>query len=298
MTYEDFNGFGLPVAGSSAGSPFGYGGGNGCQSDADAGLILMGHRYYDPRTGRFITQDPAGSGDNWYAYANNDPVNSIDPSGLSTGLPGTLGAPDQHYSGSFGSDPFELFGEQTSTGNSQMGTGQGGAQQTQGLATPSAALGFFISQGMMHPAPIIIDGWILSMGYGAELLLGAHKYTVSGGLAIDLSTHHFEVTATIGHYNGFGLIAGSGPYIGLGVGTLGGYNGFSSGYNLDAGEFGGVAYDYNGGYKGITYSPGFLSKGLAAGAFMGIPNGTKGTIGGLGASTGGSNTFPGQTYRY
>lgn len=51
----------------------------------------MGHRYYDTRIGRFITQDPAGDGDNWYAYAGNNPVNDIDPSGLSTPLYHNLG---------------------------------------------------------------------------------------------------------------------------------------------------------------------------------------------------------------
>ena len=82
LTYEDFTGFGMPVAGSSAGSPFGYGGGSGCQTDADTGVVLMGHRYYDTRIGRFISQDPAGSGDNWYAYAGNSPTNEVDPDGL------------------------------------------------------------------------------------------------------------------------------------------------------------------------------------------------------------------------
>ncbi len=66
----------------STGNPFKFGGGNGCQTGADIGLVLMGHRYYDTRIGRFISQDPAGDGDNWYAYCGNDPMNGTDPSGL------------------------------------------------------------------------------------------------------------------------------------------------------------------------------------------------------------------------
>ena len=79
----NFSGFGSWVyAGGSTGNPFKFGGGNGCQTDADTGLVLMGHRYYDTRIGRFISQDPAGDGDNWYAYADNDPVDAVDPEGL------------------------------------------------------------------------------------------------------------------------------------------------------------------------------------------------------------------------
>ena len=37
-------------------------------------------------------QDHAKSGDNWYEYAGNNPVNKTDPTGLSDGLPGSLGA--------------------------------------------------------------------------------------------------------------------------------------------------------------------------------------------------------------
>jgi RHS repeat-associated protein len=58
-----------------------HGGGFGYQTDS-TGLQLLGHRWYDPLTGRFISKDPAGSGDNWYAYCDNNPLTAADPSGL------------------------------------------------------------------------------------------------------------------------------------------------------------------------------------------------------------------------
>jgi len=62
--------------------PFGYAGGFGYQEDA-TGLKLLGHRYYDSSTGRFLTRDPIKDGRNWYAYCENDPISLIDPEGLS-----------------------------------------------------------------------------------------------------------------------------------------------------------------------------------------------------------------------
>ena len=102
LAYEDFAGFGTITAGGAA-TPFKFGGGNGCQSDADTGLVLMGHRYYDSRIGRFISQDPAKNGGNWYAYAGNNPVNKTDPSGLRV-----IFAPKPHDDG-WGIDPGGLF---------------------------------------------------------------------------------------------------------------------------------------------------------------------------------------------
>ena len=100
LAYEDFAGFGTITAGGAA-TPFKFGGGNGCQSDADTGLVLMGHRYYDSRIGRFISQDPAGDGDNWYAYAGNSPTNAVDPDGLRAGLSNIYdpSMPGSNYSG-------------------------------------------------------------------------------------------------------------------------------------------------------------------------------------------------------
>ncbi len=48
----------------------------GAQTD-ETGLVLMGFRYYAPRTGRFLTKDPIGTagGLNLYAYCGNDPIN-------------------------------------------------------------------------------------------------------------------------------------------------------------------------------------------------------------------------------
>jgi RHS repeat-associated protein len=63
-------------------TPFGYAGASGAQTDATSGLVLMGNRFYDAATGRFLSRDPAGAGENWYAYCSNNPVSNIDPLGL------------------------------------------------------------------------------------------------------------------------------------------------------------------------------------------------------------------------
>jgi len=42
-------------------------------------------RWYDPTLGRFITEDPARDGSNWFAYCRNNPLTYVDPTGLRTG---------------------------------------------------------------------------------------------------------------------------------------------------------------------------------------------------------------------
>ena len=61
--------------------PSGYGGAFGYQEDSN-GLHLLGHRYYDSTTGRFLTRDPIRDGQNWYSYCENDPVSRTDSTGL------------------------------------------------------------------------------------------------------------------------------------------------------------------------------------------------------------------------
>ena len=84
-----FDAFGnLFAHAGSTPTPFGFAGQEGYQTDASSGLQLLGNRFYDPSIGRFLSRDPAGAGDNWYAYCDNNPVSASDPTGLKLELIG------------------------------------------------------------------------------------------------------------------------------------------------------------------------------------------------------------------
>ncbi|HJP82670.1 MAG TPA: RHS repeat-associated core domain-containing protein, partial [Fimbriimonadaceae bacterium] len=81
---RQYDAFGLQTGSTGSNpTPFGFAGGWGYQSD-ETGLQLLGHRYYDPSTGRFLTRDPVQDGRNWYGYCDNNPIKSVDPEGLQT----------------------------------------------------------------------------------------------------------------------------------------------------------------------------------------------------------------------
>ena len=74
----DYDAFGNVYTGSRN-TPFGY---SGEYVDSESGNIYLRNRYYSSSTGRFITEDPAQDGLNWYVYAGNNPVSFVDPWGL------------------------------------------------------------------------------------------------------------------------------------------------------------------------------------------------------------------------
>jgi RHS repeat-associated protein len=57
----------------------------GREFDVATGLYYYRTRYYDPQVGRFLSEDPIGfnGGINFYAYVGGNPVNLMDPLGLS-----------------------------------------------------------------------------------------------------------------------------------------------------------------------------------------------------------------------
>jgi RHS repeat-associated protein len=76
-----YDSFGNLTAPPTTGNPYTY---TSREYDSETGLLFYRARYYDPKVGRFISEDPIGfeGGDvNFYAYVENNPINHIDPDG-------------------------------------------------------------------------------------------------------------------------------------------------------------------------------------------------------------------------
>jgi len=82
----------LPYGKSGSAGPFGF---TGQRVDVEmGGLYYYRARHYSPAWGRFLQVDPSGYGGgiHLYAYVNNDPLNLVDPFGLSPDGPSPWGA--------------------------------------------------------------------------------------------------------------------------------------------------------------------------------------------------------------
>jgi RHS repeat-associated protein len=82
VSRTQYESYGLTVSGATPTMGF-----TGHMNDADTGLVYMQQRYYDPLTGRFMSNDPMasqtdnGGNFNRYAYGENSPYKYIDPDG-------------------------------------------------------------------------------------------------------------------------------------------------------------------------------------------------------------------------
>ena len=117
FTYSAFGA--LTAHTGSQSTPLGFA---GQYVDSETGFEYLRARYFDPATGQFLTVDPKVDVTRAaYAYAGNDPVNRVDPTGLSEEMPGGAGG-----------DP--LPGPEPGASQS----GGGGAGETSGKAGEAA----------------------------------------------------------------------------------------------------------------------------------------------------------------
>jgi RHS repeat-associated protein len=72
---------GVRASGGSSTSKHRFVGSLGHASEDETGLIYMRARWMDPAVGRFISEDPARDGGNWFDYCAGNPVIKVDPSG-------------------------------------------------------------------------------------------------------------------------------------------------------------------------------------------------------------------------
>jgi len=90
----------------------------GVENQAYIGLLYMRNRWYDPTSGRFMTQDPSDIADgiNLYQYSVNNPVNGIDPGGLA--VAGTLSGVPSGGQNAIANPPASTDGAYTAVGTS------------------------------------------------------------------------------------------------------------------------------------------------------------------------------------
>jgi RHS repeat-associated protein len=138
--YPGRNAFGALEGASAAGATNTETGFTGASTpNQTGGFTYLRNRWYDPATGRFLTQDPIGlaGGVNLYAYAGNDPVSYSDPFGLCTPMPWCMQGALQSAMRRVDRWMSEVSGAGRMT--AQWASGTGPTRRTFGEGTPQVA---------------------------------------------------------------------------------------------------------------------------------------------------------------
>jgi len=140
----------------------------GHPSDDETGLIYMRARYMDPVTGRFVSEDPAQNGANWYIYCSNNATNKVDPNGhqeysllgisFASGLAADLAQ--------FLSDCINVAG-----GGEWSSFGTYAGAFAQGFVT-AYLIGWLGNFGPIYPKSFIPDFWDTLIDNGPRIVFG------------------------------------------------------------------------------------------------------------------------------
>jgi RHS repeat-associated protein len=78
---KSYDAWGGLRSGTNANGKAAYCANLGHKQDDESGLVYMRARYYEPTSGRFVSEDVAKDGFNWYSFAKSDPINFADRTG-------------------------------------------------------------------------------------------------------------------------------------------------------------------------------------------------------------------------
>jgi RHS repeat-associated protein len=231
---REYDAWGEPTGSGSIGT-FRYRGG---YEDVHTRLVSFGARWYDPRIGRWLSQDPllavqaAANADmvpyyaefaNLYCYVLNNPLGRQDPSGLQ----GTQNAPQDSNSGSFAGPDYWSLSVSFGAYGLSIGASVAGSLRGPGIifspsveiATPGPSV--TLVAGFLHPPwehKPATNEEVLSQLEGL-CIIGQGAYRgVAGGVTYSPSSQHFSGEA--------------------GVGLPGAGGGVSYGYNVSAAYLG------------------------------------------------------------
>ncbi len=175
FTYSPYGN--VAASNGTATTAFGY---TGAYTDPTSGLVYLEHRYYDPSTGQFISNDPLQTlTQQPYSYTNGNPTNGIDPSGLMCSLSGCLSDIGNGLAG-FGAG---LTGGLSTDLLNDIGISPNVCStayqdaDTAGGATGLAAMAFFFPEGDLLEAATEAGGDLAAEDGGALPLDGSSMST-------------------------------------------------------------------------------------------------------------------------